>query len=483
MPNSSQILSRTPALSRLEERVRFDLETIAHPRLEWLTPRIGPDGKPALDVLIIGAGQSGVATAFGLRRRRVTNVLAVDRAQRGLEGPWWTYARMHTLRSPKDYNGPDLDIASLAYPNWHIARYGAKDWEALGLIPTTAWGEYLLWVRDVIGLPVENQTEVVAIHPAVDGLFPVTLVGPGNRSRTIHTRKIVLATGQDGMGLWWMPPELDLLPVWLRAHAAHPIDFEGLNGKIVAVLGAGASAFDNAATALEHGAREVIIFCRRNRPQVIQPYRWLTFRGFLDHLGDLEDAWRWRFMRHILALREGFPQETWDRCAAHPNFRLVTAAPWSDVREDRGQVLIVTPKGQFRADFVIAGTGVEMDFGVRPELATFAHNIATWADKYTPPEDERDERLQRFPYLSANYSLTEKMLGETPWIEHIHLFTIASTMSFGPSGSSINAMTTVVPKLVSAISRGLFRDDVKDHWASLQAYETPQAIIPESRLE
>mgnify|MGYP002063547684 CR=1 FL=1 len=65
---------------------------------------------------------------------------------------------------------------------------------------------------------------------------------------------------------------------------AHATEYLG------AVVGAGASAFDNAATALEHGAREVLLFCRREAPQVIQPYRWLTFRGFLDHLADLDDA-------------------------------------------------------------------------------------------------------------------------------------------------------------------------------------------------
>ena len=54
-----------------------------------------------------------------------------------------------------------------------------------------------------------------------------------------------------------------------------------LRGKRVAVIGAGASAFDNAATALEAGAAEVHLFCRRAEIQVIQPYRWLTFRGFL----------------------------------------------------------------------------------------------------------------------------------------------------------------------------------------------------------
>jgi hypothetical protein len=61
----------------------------------------------------------------------------------------------------------------------------------------------------------------------------------------------------------------------------------------------------------------------------------------------------------------------------------------------------------------------------------------------------------------------------------VHLFGIASTMSFGPSGSSINAMTTAVPKLAAGITRGLFKADLEQHWAALQAYDVPQATIRE----
>ena len=49
-------------------------------------------------------------------------------------GPWLTYARMKTLRSPKDFTGPDLDIPSLTYQSWHEARFGAADFAALDLI-------------------------------------------------------------------------------------------------------------------------------------------------------------------------------------------------------------------------------------------------------------------------------------------------------------------------------------------------------------
>src|SRR5277367_1236491 len=108
-----------------------DLARIAHPRMKWLEPRIGPDGQPALDVLIVGGGQSGIAIAHGLLRAMVTNILVVDRAPRGQEGPWLTFARMHTLRSPKDFTGPDLDVPSLTYQSWHVARYGDPAWQAL----------------------------------------------------------------------------------------------------------------------------------------------------------------------------------------------------------------------------------------------------------------------------------------------------------------------------------------------------------------
>jgi cation diffusion facilitator CzcD-associated flavoprotein CzcO len=83
------------------------------------------------------------------------------------------------------------------------------------------------------------------------------------------------------MGDWTIPETLRHLPSSICVHTAQPIDFASLRGKQIAVIGAGASAFDNAATALEAGAAEVHLFCRRADIQVIQPYRWLTFRGFL----------------------------------------------------------------------------------------------------------------------------------------------------------------------------------------------------------
>jgi cation diffusion facilitator CzcD-associated flavoprotein CzcO len=445
--------------------------------MSWLRPRAAPDGGEALDVLIVGGGQSGLGVAFGLLRARVTNILVVDRAPRGREGPWLTYARMPSLRSPKDYTGPDLDLPSLTYRSWHEAVFGAAHWRALDLIRREDWAAYLLWVRDTVGVPVRNEVSVVDIAEGGAGLLAVTLMDSTGETVVRFTRKLVLATGQDGTGCWWMPAFIAALPPHLRAHSADPIDFAALRGRRVAVLGAGASAFDNAAMALEAGAARVDLFCRRAEPQVVQPYRWLTFAGFLRHLSDLDDSWRWRFMSKVLGMREGFPQHTYDRCVRHENFVLRSGAPWTGARVVGDAVELATPAGRFVADYVICGTGVEMDFARRPELRRIADNIARWSDRYDPPEDERDDRLARFPYLAPDYALVPRQPGRSDWMRDIHLFTIASTMSFGPSGSSINAMTTAVPKLANGLTRGLFAADVAGHWASLQAYDVPQAVI------
>ena len=464
------------ALEVLEAQVHDDLAKIAHPRTAWLGVTPGPDGKPALDVLIVGAGQSGLTIGFGLKRSQVTNVLLIDKTEEGREGPWLTYARMPTLRSPKDFTGPDLDIPSLTYQSWHEARFGHAHWQELDLILRERWAEYLLWYRRVLNLPVRNGCEVKEIAPASGGLLAATIQSAGG-IEILYARKIVLATGQEGAGDWSIPEPLRHLPATRCASAAADIDFEALRGKQVAVIGAGASAFDNAATALEAGATGVHLLCRRAEVQLIQPYRWLTFRGFLRHLSDLDDAWRWRFMRTILEMREGFPQPTYDRCARHANFFLREGAPVESAREVGDKVELQTPRGSMLADFVICGTGIDMDFAGRGELQTFAGNIATWADRYQPPPDERNPRLGRFPYLARDYAFTERVPGATPWISNIHLFAIASTMSFGASGSSINALTTAVPKLVHGLTRALFQADLELHWASLQAYDVPQAVI------
>ncbi len=462
-------------LAALEADVARDLALTAHPRAPWLVPKTC-GGMPVLDVLVIGGGQCGLAVAFALMRDRVDNLLVIDRAAPGQEGPWSSYARMHALRSLKDQTGPDLKLASLTYQAWHEAQWGAEDFAAMRFIPRGHWHGYLNWFRRVAGVPVRNGVAAGRIGPARtdDGLPCLTIAtdqGP------LLARKVVMATGQEGIGGWWMPPAVAALPAEFRAHTAHAIDFAALAGKRVAVLGAGASAFDNAAVALEAGAASVDLLCRRAEPMVVQPYRWLTFAGFLRHLHEMEDAWRWRFMAMILGMREGFAQDHYDRVRAHENFRLRTGHGVTGARVDGAEVVLETPGGLVRADFVICGTGVAMDPVLVPALEDCAGNIALWRDRFVPPADEADARLGMFPYLGADSAFMERHPGETPWLRNIHLFGIGTTMSFGPAGSSINAMSIAAPRCAAGVTRGLFEADLPRLWAELSAYAVPQVVL------
>ncbi len=462
-------------LLELEADVARDLELTAHPRAPWLAPKIC-GGAPVLDVLVVGGGQCGLAVAHALRRDKVGNLLVIDRGERGREGPWTTYGRMRALRSLKDQTGPDLRLPSLTYQSWHEASFGRDDWERMRWIPTEKWNDYLLWFRRVTGIPVRNGVEAGAISPArTDDGLPCLVVETSDGP--LRARKVVLATGQEGVGGWWMPEHVAALPRHLRAHTNEAIDFRALRGKTVAVLGAGASAFDNAAVALEEGAAEVHLFCRRAEPMVVQPYRWLTFAGFLRHLGEMDDEWRWRFMSHVLGMREGFAQDHYDRVTRWPNFRLRAGEPWEAAREERGRAVVTTPRGEFAADFLVTGTGVRMDPALCPELADCAGNIALWRDRYAPPPEERNDRLGAFPYLGPDSAFLERSPGETPWIRDIHLFGIGTTMSFGPAGSSINAMSISAPRLAAGVTRGLFEADLPRLWGELRAYDLPQVRL------
>src|SRR5262245_56823327 len=160
-------------LSRLEDLVaeaRRDLARMNFPAASWVPATAGPDGQPMLDVLIVGAGSCGQTAAFALARDGVRNVRVVDRAERGREGPWGTYARMETLRSPKHLTGPDLGFPALTFRAWYEAQHGPDGWERLYKVSTADWLAYLLWVRDTVGIAVESCTEVTQLAPYPAGV-------------------------------------------------------------------------------------------------------------------------------------------------------------------------------------------------------------------------------------------------------------------------------------------------------------------------
>lgn len=465
-----------PGLRALEERVRRDLAILDYPKRVWVPPRTTRGGEPILDVLVIGGGQGGLATAFALRRERVENVLVVDAAPAGREGPWLRFARMDTLRTPKHVLGPELGIPSLSAQSWYEAQHGEGSWDAMGFIPRETWARYLAWLREVLALRVRNETRVGALRwdeseaCFVAPLAPA-LAGAPDEER-VYARKVVLATGIEGSGQWFVPEMIrEGLPRARWAHTHEEIDFASLRGKRIAVLGAGASAFDNAAVALEQGATSVDLYFRRPELVRVNVYRWAEFVGFLRHHADLGDAQKWRFIHRFASAGQLPPKATYERAMRQPGFALRGGSPWLSVREEDGVVKVVTPEGTFEHDFVIAGTGFRTDLALRPELAEIERHVARWSDRFEPPPDERNDELLRHPYLGPSFELTERTPGDAPWLRGVFNFSFGCLLSNGLGGASISGMKYGIDRLVSGITRQLYLEDADAHLAALDAYD------------
>src|SRR6187431_2359360 len=178
-------------LDALERALQRDLELMSYPRREWLTARTTKGGAPIHDVLVVGAGQGGLATAAALLRERVDNILVVDDHPLDRAGPWLNFARMVTLRTPKHLTGPDLGIPNLTIQRWYEAQHGEGAWERLGLVPKETWAEYLAWYRRVLRIPVRADTTVELVDEAPsDGCLVADVVQGGRRDR-IFARRIV----------------------------------------------------------------------------------------------------------------------------------------------------------------------------------------------------------------------------------------------------------------------------------------------------
>jgi OHCU decarboxylase len=463
-------------LALLEQRVRHDLELLVYPGTPWLQPQVGPAGEAVLDVLIVGGGQSGLGAAFGLRRERIHNVLVLDENPAGLEGPWETYARMVTLRTPKHLTSIEFGLPSLTFRAWWEAQHGADGWAALGKIPRGDWMRYLRWYRRVLDLPVRNDARVVRIEPkSAPGPAPFRVHLAGGE--ILLARKVILATGIQGGGNWHVPDFIEAaLPPSRYAHTAEAIDYAALAGKRIAILGGGASAFDNAQHALGQGAGEVHVFVRRRRLPQVNPIRHMEQSGMIGGFSALDDADKYAVIASFLARNQPPTNDTFARAAAYPGFRLHLGAPWLSVADGPDGVTVTTPDGQHRFDFLVLSTGLKTDTALRPELAELAADVALWRDRFTAPAGLQNSLIDDHPYLGAGFELQPRTPEAAARLHGLFAFNYSALASLGLSASALSGLRPALPKLVAAVSTQLFRDDRSEILARFYDYGEPEFV-------
>lgn len=463
-----------PGLRTLEARLREDLGWLELPAPSWVPPR-SVDGQPVLDVAIIGAGMAGLALSAELRFLGVHNLQAFDAAEAGEEGPWTTYARMVTLRSPKQLTGPALRLPALTFRAWYEAQFGRAQWDTLDRIPRGQWMDYLRWYRDVLALPVRNGTRIAMLHPRDDGLIMLELTAthgdaPSGAERLL-ARHVVLATGREGLGGPYLPPAALQLPAHLRAHSSDPIDFRALRGRRVGVVGGGASAFDNAASALEVGAARVDLFIRRSELPRINKLTGIGSPGLVHGFMNLPDEWKWRFLHYSAQTQTPPPRDSVLRVSRYPNAYFHLGSPLEALTHRDDGITVTTPKGRYPLDYLVFATGFHSELDTRAEFAAIAPYVRRWRDRYAPPDDLSNDELGASPDLDRHFAFQPREAGACPALRRIHCFNHAASLSHGKVAGDIPAISDGAQRLARVIVSMLFDADREQHFASLEAFD------------
>src|SRR4051812_10530221 len=218
------------------------------------------------DVLVVGAGPAGLATAACLRRRGV-DALVVDRGS-AVGGSWrHRYDRLH----------PHTPRIQSALPGMRMPRrYGrwvAKD-DVAGYL-----GEY----ADAAGIRPRFGTKVRRIDRDADGWCAETGDGP------LRARQVVLATGYNSVPV---PPSWPGQDTFL-GELLHASSYTGpapFRGGDVLVVGAGNPGAEIAADLVEGGAGRVRIAVR-TPPNVIPRQMGPVPTTLLGVTLDFSPAW------------------------------------------------------------------------------------------------------------------------------------------------------------------------------------------------
>ena len=389
---------------------------------------------------------------------------------------------METLRSPKELTGPALGLPALTFRAWYESQFGHSAWTALDKIPRLQWADYLRWYRRVLDLDVRSRQAVLDVQPRGDGVVQIDLEDRAQhpadgrpRRYRVRARHLVLATGRDGLGGPWVPEWAHALPRDRWMHSGGDWDGAALRGLRVAVVGAGASAMDAAATALEHGAARVDLLIRRQQLPLINKGKGAGSPGMAHGFWTLPDRWKWRFRHYINVQQVPPPHGSTLRVSRHANahFHLGAAALGAQLRSD-GALRIDTAKGPLVADRVIFCTGFRSNWALRPEFHSFAPCVRLWRDRFEAEPDQVDDELAEAPDLGPHFEFLPKRTVDCPGLDRVHCFNYAATLSHGAATGDIPQITEGAQRLARGIAARLLADDVRSHFETMQRYAEPE---------
>ena len=463
----SQLADAEKRLQQLAENIAADLDLLSYPSRIWDYS----DRTDSLEVAIIGAGYVGQSAAFGLRRHGIKQVRIFDRCGPRQAGPWRSYARNATLRTPKNVTGGlDWGIPNLNFRRWCDACYGDDYWHSIRYIPRLLWADYLDWYSEVLALPTQHHTDVVDIHwQGNETCFHLKTLEAG-RPNLQKARFINFATGMDCAGGRNIPNIVrNSLPEECYHHTMDAIDFSTLSGQRVGIIGGGASAFDNAILALRAGAAAVNIMVRRSVLPNINRIRWSEWNGYHRHFIDLPDEMKWAYSLGEVRTGQLPPPHTYHQAMSYPQLTLYTDAPVKCLHHTGGEIVGQYGDVTLHHDRLICGTGFITNLDAQPELATLAQHVARWCDRYTPPPGDEHPEMARYPYLGKSLEFLPKQ-SDHDYLRRCYYLSSGAALLSGYR-ANLSGLQFALPRVAYDIGRQLFLEHKEDIWAAYNAYD------------
>jgi cation diffusion facilitator CzcD-associated flavoprotein CzcO len=233
-------------------------------------------------------------------------------------------------------------------------------------------------------------------------------------------------------------------------------------------VGGGDSALDVAATAMEAGAAEVLVFIRAADFSRVNYWKAFTHPGHFLGFPSLPPEARLRLLNFLKAQQTPPAQGTIGRLTRFENLRLHFNSPvtGSAVASDQS-LRVSTPHGQYHVDHLVFATGYAVDLSARKELASLAPHIRFWSDN---PPPAADFALDGFPDLEGDFSFREKHPGAWPALRQVHLFTGAALMSLGKLTGDIPGIGWGAERLARGIAERLYAADLEQQFQRIREY-------------
>jgi cation diffusion facilitator CzcD-associated flavoprotein CzcO len=355
------------------------------------------------DLLIIGAGPYGLATAA------YASQLGVDFILAGRPMSFW---REHMpagmlLRSPLDWQIDPLERRTIfAFLNERSLDPALND-----PLPLDLFVEYGEWFR-----------RSYEIEPAESWIDELQKTAGGFRARSrsgdvIDARHVLIAPGFADFA--HIPAELaSLIPAGRYSHTCDTVDFSPLRGRRCLIIGGRQSAYEWAALMAEAGVAEIHVSHRHKQPRFeLSDWSWVqpmveataSERGWFRHRTEQErEEIRQRFWKEGRLKLEPWLAPRLDRPEIHfwPETELTAVQP-----EASSSLQIGLNCGDaFTVDHVLFATGYRVDMG---NVGVLAH-----------PSVSRTLRTANgFPMLDEDFQSS---------VEGLFIAGLPATQDFGP---------------------------------------------------